>query len=54
MESIVCNSKEESIMMLSVAKEFFQEHISMDVDPSVIALHLSLIDAVEVFIKNNI
>lgn len=53
METVKCNSKEKAIKMLQNAKEFFQTHMDMSNDSTVIAFHLSLIDAVQEFIKSN-
>lgn len=52
METITCKTKEDAIILLQNAKEFFQSHVDMDNDPSVIAFHLSLIDAVQIFINS--
>lgn len=54
METIICNTKEDAVKMLQNAKEFFQTHMDISNDPTVIAFHLSLIDAVQEFIKSNI
>lgn len=53
METITCKTKEDAIILLQNAKEFFQSHVDMDNDPTVIAFHLSLIDAVQQFINND-
>lgn len=47
METITCKTKEDAIILLQNAKEFFQSHVDMDNDPSVIAFHLSLIDEIQ-------
>lgn len=45
MKPVECNSKEDA------AKEFFHTHVDMSIDPSVIAVNMSLIDAVQKFIS---
>ena len=50
MDSIVCNSKEDAVKMLQAAKEYFQVHVDSKEAPSVVASHLSMIDAVQLFI----
>jgi hypothetical protein len=51
METIKCKSKEDAVKMLQRAKEFFHTHVDMSIDPSVFAVNLSLIDAVQKFIS---
>lgn len=50
MEHIVCNSKEDAVKILQAVKEYFQFHIDSKEAPSVVASHLSMIDAVQLFI----
>lgn len=52
MNAIKCTTNEQAVEMLQNAKEFFQSHVDMSNDPTVIAFHLSLIDAVQQFINN--
>lgn len=51
MKPVECNSKEDAVKMLQTAKEFFHTHVDMSIDPSAIAVNLSLIDAVQKFIS---
>lgn len=52
MDSIVCNSKEDAVKMLQAAKEYFQVHVDSKEAPSVVASHLSMIDAVQIFLSD--
>lgn len=51
MKPVEYNSKEDAVKMLQTAKKIFHTHVDMSIDPSVIAVNLSLIDAVQKFIS---
>lgn len=48
--TIECKSKEDAIRFLQLAKEFFQSNT--EGAPTIIAYHLSLIDAVQLYLNS--
>ena len=51
MEQVKCNSNEQAIKMLQSAKEFFHGQATREpYEPNIVALNLSLIDAVQAYL----
>lgn len=53
MDTIKCTSGEQAIKMLQEVKEYFQRNTDYNRPEAEIRIHLSLIDAVQVFLNGN-
>ena len=54
MESIKCSNNKEAVDMLQTAKEFFHIQATREpYNPGMVTAHLSLIDAVQAYLKTN-
>ena len=53
MDTIKCTSGEQAIKMLQEVKEYFQQNTDYNRPEAEIRIHLSMIDAVQMFLNGN-